>query len=59
MCACTCLNFMDQAVADPIVDAAIPFIEAYTKSPDWHRWEAVLMALVYPRWSRPKHPDAS
>ncbi|KAI6152985.1 hypothetical protein EDD17DRAFT_1513114 [Pisolithus thermaeus] len=31
---------MAWAVTDLIVDAVIPFIEAYIKSPDWHQREA-------------------
>ncbi|KAI5990413.1 karyopherin Kap95 [Pisolithus albus] len=45
MSAGTCLNFMAQAVTDPIVDAVIPFIEAHIKSPDWHQREAAVMAF--------------
>ncbi|KAI6002203.1 armadillo-type protein [Pisolithus orientalis] len=45
MSAGTCFNFMAQAVADPIVDAVIPFIEAHIKSPDWHQREAAVMAF--------------
>ncbi|KAI6005567.1 armadillo-type protein [Pisolithus albus] len=41
----TCFNFIARAVTDPIVDAVIPFIEAYIKSPDRHQWEAAVMAL--------------
>ncbi|KAI5996417.1 armadillo-type protein [Pisolithus albus] len=54
----TCFNFIARAVTDPIVDAVIPFIEAYIKSPDRHQWEAAVMALwVYPGWFRSKCPD--
>ncbi|KAI5996407.1 armadillo-type protein [Pisolithus albus] len=45
----TCFNFIARAVTDPIVDAVIPFIEAYIKSPDRHQWEAAVMAL----WALP------
>ncbi|KAG8215304.1 armadillo-type protein [Butyriboletus roseoflavus] len=41
----TCLNFMAQAVADPIVPAVIPFIEAHIKSQDWHQREAAVMTF--------------
>ncbi|KAI5981781.1 armadillo-type protein [Pisolithus albus] len=55
----TCFNFIARAVTDPIVDAVIPFIEAYIKSPDRHQWEAAVMALwVYPGWFRSKRPDS-
>ncbi|KAI6133728.1 armadillo-type protein [Pisolithus croceorrhizus] len=48
----TYFNFIAWAVTDPIVDAVVPFIEAYIKSPDRHQWEAAMMALwVYPGWS--------
>ncbi|KAI6112649.1 armadillo-type protein [Pisolithus sp. B1] len=56
----TYFNFIAWAVTDPIVDAVIPFIEAYIKSPNWHQWEAAMMALwVYPGWSQSKHPDSN
>ncbi|KAI6112678.1 armadillo-type protein [Pisolithus sp. B1] len=41
----TYFNFIAWAVTDPIVDAVIPFIEAYIMSPDRHQWEAAVMAL--------------
>ncbi|KIJ60940.1 hypothetical protein HYDPIDRAFT_169967 [Hydnomerulius pinastri MD-312] len=45
MSAGTCLSFMAQAVADPIVPAVIPFIEAHIKSQDWHQREAAIMTF--------------
>lgn len=45
MSAGTCLNFMAQAVADPIVNAVIPFIEAHIKAQDWHEREAAVMTF--------------
>ncbi|KAI6099852.1 hypothetical protein EV401DRAFT_2081287 [Pisolithus croceorrhizus] len=45
MSVSTCFNFMAWAVTDLIVDAVIPFIEAYIKSPDWHQREAGVMAF--------------
>ena len=45
MSAGTCLSFMAQAVADPIVPAVIPFIEAHIKSQDWHQREAAVMSF--------------
>ncbi|KAF8841836.1 ARM repeat-containing protein [Paxillus ammoniavirescens] len=45
MSAGTCLSFMAQAVADPIVPAVIPFIEAHIKSQDWHQREAAVMTF--------------
>ncbi|KIK12590.1 hypothetical protein PISMIDRAFT_647578 [Pisolithus microcarpus 441] len=45
MSVSTCFNFMAWAVTDLIVDAVIPFIEAYIKSPDWHQREAGMMAF--------------
>ncbi|KAI5990978.1 armadillo-type protein [Pisolithus albus] len=54
------VNLIAWAVTDPIVDAVVPFIEAYIKSPDRHQWEAAVMALwVYPGWSRSKRPDST
>ncbi|KAF8548410.1 ARM repeat-containing protein [Imleria badia] len=41
----TCLSFMAQAVADSIVPAVIPFIEAHIKSQDWHQREAAVMTF--------------
>jgi importin subunit beta-1 len=43
MSASTCLNYMAQAVADAIVPAVIPFIEAHIKVQDWHQHEAAVM----------------
>ncbi|KAG6370364.1 armadillo-type protein [Boletus reticuloceps] len=45
MSAGTCLGFMAQAVADPIVPAVIPFIEANIKAQDWHQREAAIMTF--------------
>ncbi|KAH7882223.1 armadillo-type protein [Phlebopus sp. FC_14] len=45
MSAGTCLSFIAQAVADPIVPAVIPFIEAHIKSQDWHQREAAVMTF--------------
>ncbi|KAI6096376.1 armadillo-type protein [Pisolithus sp. B1] len=45
MSVSTCFNFMARAVTDPIVDAVIPFIEAYIKSPNWHQREVGMMAF--------------
>lgn len=45
MSAGTCLSFMAQAVADPIVPAVIPFIEAHIKAQDWHQREAAVMTF--------------
>ncbi|KAI6103721.1 armadillo-type protein [Pisolithus croceorrhizus] len=45
----TYFNFIAWAVTDPIVDAVVPFIEAYIKSPNRHQWEAAMMAL----WALP------
>ncbi|KAG9310985.1 armadillo-type protein [Chiua virens] len=45
MSAGTCLGFMAQAVADSIVPAVIPFIEAHIKSQDWHQREAAVMTF--------------
>lgn len=45
MSAGTCLSFMAQAVADPIVGAVIPFIEAHIKAEDWHKREAAVMTF--------------
>ncbi|KAG1897338.1 karyopherin Kap95 [Suillus fuscotomentosus] len=39
----TCLNYMAQAVADAIVPAVIPFIEAHIKAQDWHQRKAAIM----------------
>ncbi|KAI6133736.1 hypothetical protein EV401DRAFT_1883333 [Pisolithus croceorrhizus] len=55
----TYFNFIAWAVTDPIVDAVVPFIEAYIKSPNRHQWEAAVMALwAYPGWSQSKCPDS-
>ncbi|KAG1810303.1 karyopherin Kap95 [Suillus fuscotomentosus] len=45
MSAGTCLNYMAQAVADAIVPAVIPFIEAHIKAQDWHQREAAVMTF--------------
>ncbi|EGN91784.1 hypothetical protein SERLA73DRAFT_100127 [Serpula lacrymans var. lacrymans S7.3] len=45
MAAGTCLSFMAQAVADAIVPAVIPFIEAHIKAQDWHQREAAVMTF--------------
>ncbi|KAN0079953.1 Armadillo-type fold [Tylopilus felleus] len=45
MSAGTCLGFIAQAVADSIVPAVIPFIEAHIKSQDWHQREAAVMTF--------------
>lgn len=45
MAAGTCLALLAQAVADAIVPAVIPFIEANIKSPDWHMREAAVMTF--------------
>lgn len=45
MAAGTCLNWLAQAVHDPIVPAVISFIEANIKSQDWHQREAAVMAF--------------
>lgn len=45
MGAGTCLSLLAQAVADPIVSAIIPFIEANIKAQDWHQREAAVMAF--------------
>lgn len=46
MSAGTCLGYIAQAVADPIVPAVIPFIEAHIKSQDWHQREAAVMTFA-------------
>ncbi|THU97897.1 ARM repeat-containing protein [Dendrothele bispora CBS 962.96] len=43
MAAGTCLNLLAGAVADAIVPAVIPFIEAHIRSEDWHYREAAVM----------------
>src|SRR4051812_43865069 len=45
MAAGTCLSLLAQAVADAIVPAVIPFIEAHIKSQDWHQREAAVMTF--------------
>jgi importin subunit beta-1 len=45
MSAGTCLSYMAQAVADPIVPIVIPFIEAHIKAQDWHQREAAVMTF--------------
>ncbi|KAH9834388.1 ARM repeat-containing protein [Rhodofomes roseus] len=45
MAAGTCLGLLAQAVADTIVPAVIPFIEANIKAQDWHHREAAVMAF--------------
>ncbi|EIW76776.1 karyopherin Kap95 [Coniophora puteana RWD-64-598 SS2] len=45
MSAGTCLTFLAQAVADSIVPAVIPFIEANIKAQDWHHREAAVMTF--------------
>ncbi|KAI0764084.1 armadillo-type protein [Irpex lacteus] len=45
MAAGTCLGLLAQAVADTIVQAVIPFIEANIRSADWHQREAAVMAF--------------
>lgn len=45
MSAGTCLSYMAQAVADAIVPAVIPFIEAHIKAQDWHQREAAVMTF--------------
>lgn len=45
MSAGTCLTFLAQAVADSIVPAVIPFIEANIKAQDWHQREAAVMTF--------------
>ncbi|KZT05199.1 ARM repeat-containing protein [Laetiporus sulphureus 93-53] len=45
MAAGTCLGLLAQAVADPIVPAVIPFIEANIRAEDWHHREAAVMTF--------------
>ncbi|KAF8513401.1 armadillo-type protein [Gautieria morchelliformis] len=45
MAAGTCLSLLAQAVADTIVPAVIPFIEANIKAQDWHQREAAVMTF--------------
>lgn len=45
MAAGTCLALLAQAVADPIVSAVIPFIEANIKAQDWRQREAAVMTF--------------
>ncbi|PAV15828.1 ARM repeat-containing [Pyrrhoderma noxium] len=45
MAAGTCLTLLAQTVADAIVPAVIPFIEANIKSQDWHQREAAVMTF--------------
>lgn len=45
MAAATCLSLLAQTVADAIVPAVIPFIEAHIKSQDWHLREAAIMTF--------------
>ncbi|KAF5391964.1 hypothetical protein D9757_003286 [Collybiopsis confluens] len=45
MAAGTCLTLLAGAVADAIVPAVIPFIEAHIKSEDWHHREAAVMTF--------------
>lgn len=45
MAAGTCLALLAQTVADAIVPAVIPFIEANIKSQDWHHREAAVMTF--------------
>lgn len=45
MAAGTCLSLLAQTVADAIVPAVIPFIEANIKSSDWHQREAAIMTF--------------
>lgn len=45
MASGTCLGLLAQAVADKIVPAVIPFIEANIKAQDWHQREAAVMAF--------------
>ncbi|KAI0092262.1 armadillo-type protein [Irpex rosettiformis] len=45
MAAGTCLGLLAQAVADTVVPAVIPFIEANIRSADWHQREAAVMAF--------------
>lgn len=45
MAAGTCLSLLAQTVADSIVSAVIPFIEANIKSSDWHQREAAVMTF--------------
>lgn len=45
MAAGTCLSLLAQTVADAIVPAVLPFIEAHIKSQDWHQREAAVMTF--------------
>ncbi|KAF9813282.1 hypothetical protein IEO21_05666 [Rhodonia placenta] len=45
MAAGTCLGLLAQAVADTIVPAVIPFIEANIRAQDWHHREAAVMTF--------------
>lgn len=45
MAAGTCLGLLATAVADTIVPAVIPFIEANIRAQDWHQREAAVMAF--------------
>ncbi|TCD60502.1 karyopherin beta [Steccherinum ochraceum] len=45
MAAGTCLGLLATAVADTIVPAVIPFIEANIRAQDWHFREAAVMAF--------------
>ncbi|THH07579.1 hypothetical protein EW145_g3285 [Phellinidium pouzarii] len=45
MAAGTCLSLLAQTVADAIVPAVIPFIEANIKALDWHQREAAVMTF--------------
>ncbi|KAI0920424.1 hypothetical protein AcW1_002169 [Taiwanofungus camphoratus] len=45
MAAGTCIGLLAQAVADTIVPAIIPFIEANIRHQDWHHREAAVMTF--------------
>ncbi|THH30317.1 hypothetical protein EUX98_g3876 [Antrodiella citrinella] len=45
MAAGTCLGLLATAVADTIVPAVIPFIEANIRAQDWHQREAAVMSF--------------
>ena len=45
MAAGTCIGLLAQAVADTIVPAVIPFIEANIRNQDWHHREAAVMTF--------------
>lgn len=45
MATATCLSLLAQTIADAIILAVIPFIEANIKLQDWHQCEAAMMTF--------------